>query len=566
MRLPAALTEFEATFERRDLIEAACNSLVATGTPVDEAVRRADALLPAGAIVALGQTRDGLVLSTPEMVAIERRLVERAVDLAQARIAAPDPSHVRHLCHQGGLSEEQTNVVLAATSGARLVSVLAPAGSGKSTTLSIIARAFEAMDVASNKVGSGYAVYGASVSWRASLDIGASVSVPSLAIDALIARIERRIADGRPAFDRKTILLVDESGLQSSVQLARLLALVDRNSGSNRQKNNLSALVMVGDDRQLRPIGPGHAIRLVRDAIGAVSLNQIHRQRESWARDAVRAFARGDAKSGLAAFHERGLIALHDQLKPVIGALVDEWSAARHASPDQRLVVIAKTNAESRALASALRDRLRREGLIDRREIVLSAADASGNPYALPMAVGDHLVALRRVDRLGVVNGTALHVERIKTSRLTKTVTITARCGNRRITFSPADFADKNGRVRLANGLVSTIFRAQGLTVDQAFVLLNDRLDRHDAYVLASRSTGETRWYGARHGIDAAIRANSEDPQQTIDDARRLDYLAERLSRERIKSTTLDLVDVAAFAEQHASRARHRTKELSHEL
>jgi conjugative relaxase-like TrwC/TraI family protein len=565
--VPTELTEHEATFSRRHVIETVCNALVGTAASVDDALKHVGGLMSGGAIVSLGESRDGPVLSTPEMIAIERRLVETAVDLAQTRIAAPDPAHVRHLCRQSGLSNEQTNVALTATSGRRLVSILAPAGSGKSTALNAIARAIESMG--GDRAGVRYAVCGASVSWRASLDVGASVAVPSLAIDALLARIDRRAAQGRPAFDRKTVLLVDESGLQSSIQLARLLELVDRGNevaGNSGGKNNLSALVMVGDDRQLRPVGPGHAIRLVRDAIGAVSLSQIYRQRESWARDAVLAFASGDAKSGLAAFHERGLIALHDQLKSAVDALVDDWSTARLTSPGERLIVLAKTNAESRAVGAALRNRLRSEGLVGQREIVLPAADASGNAHSLSVAVGDHLVALRRVDRLGVVNGTALQVERIKTSRLTKAVQITARCGDRRITFSPTEFADAKGRIRLANGLVSTAFRAQGLTVDRAFVLLTDRLDRHDAYVLASRSTVETRWYGARNGIDAGIRATCEDLDQTIDDVRRLDYLAERLSRERIKSTTLDLVDVAAIAQQHAARTRSRASELSHEL
>ena len=564
--VPSELTEHEATFSRRHVIETACNALVGTGASVEDTLKHVDDLMADGAIVSLGESRDGTVLSTPEMVAIERRLVETAVELAQARIAAPDPTHVRHLCRRNGLSEEQTNVALAATSGRRLVSILAPAGTGKSTALNAIARAFESMG---NRAGAGYDVCGASVSWRASLDVGASVGVPSLAIDALLARIDRRAADGRPAFDRKTILLVEESGLQSSVQLARLLELVDRGNegaGNLDGESNLSGLVMVGDDRQLRPVGPGHSIRLVRDAIGAVSLSQIHRQREPWAREAVLAFARGDAESGLAAFHERGLIDLHDQLKSAVDALVDDWSVARLTSPAERLIVIAKTNAEARALGTALRNRLRSEGRIGQREIVLPAADASGNAHALPVAVGDQLVALRRVDRLGVVNGTALEIEVIKTSRLTKTVQITARCGDRRITFSPSEFADAKGRIRLANGLVSTAFRAQGLTVDRAFVWLTDRLDRHDAYVMASRSTAETRWYGARNSLDAGIRASCDDLDQTIDDARRLNYLTERLSRERIKSTTLDLVDVAAIAQQHAARARSRVSELSHEL
>ncbi|MBR0866797.1 relaxase domain-containing protein [Bradyrhizobium diazoefficiens] len=560
--VPSELTEHEATFSRRHVVETACNALVGTGASVEDALKHVDDLM-GRAIVALGESRDGPVLSTPEMVAIERRLVETAVELAQARIAAPDPTHVRHLCRRNGLSEEQTNVALAATSGRRLVSILAPAGTGKSTALNAIARAFESMG---NRAGAGYAVCGASVSWRASLDVGASVGVPSLAIDALLARIDRRAAAGRPAFDRKTILLVDESGLQSSVQLARLVDLVDGDASRDRLKNNLCGLIMVGDDRQLRPVGPGHSIRLVRDAIGAVSLSQIHRQREPWAREAVLAFACGDAQSGLAAFHERGLVAFHDQLKSAVDALVDDWSVARLTSSAERLIVLAKTNAEARALGAALRSRLRSEGRIGQREIVLPAADASGNAHALPVAIGDQLVALRRVDRLGVVNGTALEVEGIKTSRLTKTVQITARCGDRRITFSPTEFADAKGRVRLANGLVSTAFRAQGLTVDRAFVWLTDRLDRHDAYVMASRSTAETRWYGARNSLDSGLRGSCDDPDQAIDDARRLDYLAERLSRERIKSTTLDLVDIAAIAQRHAARTRSRVSELSHEL
>lgn len=564
--VPSELTEHEATFSRRHVIETACNALVGTGASVEDALKHVDDLMAGGAIVSLGESRDGPVLSTPEMVAIERRVVETAVELAQARIAAPDPAHVRRLCRQSGLSEEQTEVALTATSGRRLVSILAPAGTGKSTALNVIARALESMG---NRAGAGYAVCGASVSWRASLDVGASVGVPSLAIDALLARIDRRAAEGRPAFDRKTILLVEESGLQSSVQLARLLELVDRgNEGAGKLggESNLSGLVMVGDDRQLRPVGPGHSIRLVRDSIGAVSLSQIHRQREPWAREAVLAFARGDAKSGLAAFQESGLITLHDELKSAVDALVEDWSVARLTSPGERLIVLAKTNAEARALGTALRNRLRSEGLIEQREIALAAADASGNACTLPISVGDHLVALRRVDRLGVVNGTTLRVEGIKTTRLTKSVQITARCGDRRITFSPTEFADAKGRVRLANGLVSTAFRAQGLTVDRAFVWLTDRLDRHDAYVMASRSTAQTRWYGARNSVDAGIRASCDDLEQTINDARRLDYLAERLSRERIKSTTLDLVDVASIAQRHAARTQSRARELSHEL
>lgn len=88
-----------------------------------------------------------------------------------------------------------------------------------------------------------------------------------------------------------------------------------------------------------------------------------------------------------------------------------------------------------------------------------------------------------------------------------KAITISARRGDEIISFTPDDFADAKGRVRLANGLVSTIFRSQGVTVDQAFILLNDRCDRHDAYVCTSRSRSKNLLYCSRKTIDAAVRA-----------------------------------------------------------
>jgi ATP-dependent exoDNAse (exonuclease V) alpha subunit len=216
-------------------------------------------------------------------------------------------------------------------------------------------------------------------------------------------------------------------------------------------------------------------------------------------------------------------------------------------------------------VASVLRDRLKRDGALDKREILLEAADASGNAYTLPIAVGENLIALRRNDRLGVVNGTPLVVEKIRVNRA-KEVSISARRGDDIITFTPDDFADVKGRVRLANGLVSTIFRSQGLTVDQAFVLLNDRYDRHDAYVSSSRARDTTRLYCARKSIDAAIRAETGEYGDALDDTARIDHLAHRLSRERVKTTTLDLTDIAKYAQRHADRARRRETGLSHEL
>lgn len=544
--VPQSLTSHEATFERRDLVEVVSNALVGTTASAARADREAANLIARGALVELGVVRNSQVYSTPEMVVTERGVVENSVDLARAHVAAPDADLVRRLCDEAGLSEEQRQVALAATSGQRLTCVLGKSGTGKSTVLSVIARSWES---------AGFSVFGASVAWKAAHALRDGVKVPSRSIDSLLMQADM----GKPVFGPKTVCLVDESGLQSSPQLARLLDHVRKGSSS-------TVLVMVGDESQARPIGPGHSIRLVRESVGAVTLNQIHRQRDVWAREAPQAFARGDARAALRAFDKHGLVEMHDGLRPTVEALADAWQQARQSNSHANVLVLAKTNAEARAVTSILRDRLREEGVIHGREVALPAVDASGNAFTLNVGRGDTIVSLCRLDRIGVVNGTPLVVERIAVSKITKSIKITARLGADIVTFRTDEFADAKGRIRLGSGLVSTIFKAQGATVDQALVLLNDKYDRHDSYVAASRARGDTRFFLNKLSIDGAIRAESGEFHAPITDAERLDHLASKLSRERVKTTTLDLIDIAQYAERHASRERRRTRELGHEL
>ena len=547
--LPNSLTEYEATFERRDLIEVVSNALVGTNASAERADQEAKDLIDRKAIVELGASRNGTVYSTPEMIAIEARLVETAAELANAHVTAPNADLVRRRCIDAGLSEEQAQVALAATSGARLVSISGPAGTGKTKSIEVVARSWEAI---------GYGVIGSSVGWLAALALSKSdgVNIPSRAIDSWLKQSEDL---GKPVFGPKVVCIIDESSLTSSIQCARILDAVKR-AGPD------SVLVMVGDSAQIRPIGPGHSIRLIRATIGAVELRQVHRQREIWAREAPQAFARGDAKAALEAYSSRGLIELHDGIRPTVEALADAWQAVRHASPEKTILITTKTNAEARAVSGILRDRLRHEGIICGRDVALPAVDASGNPYTLNIACGDTIVSLCRVDRLAVVNGTSMVVERITGALSGKPIKITARRGAETITFRAEEFADGKGRIRLGNGLVSTLFRSQGITVDQTLVLLSGRFDRHDAYVAASRACDDTRFFCDRKSIDAAIRADSGDFRAAIDDAQRIEQLARKLSRERIKTTTLDLIDVAKYAERGAPRERDRNKELSHEL
>ena len=532
--IPETLSEHQSTFQRRELIEATANGLVGSGASLDDVIAGADRLVAEDRILERAITRDGPVYTTPEILAAEKALVALVRRNARARVAGPalTPDD-RHLV-DSGLNEEQQEVVRAATSGARMTLVQGGAGTGKSTTLKTIADAWQS---------SGYQVFGAAVAWRAANNLATDLGIEARAIDAWIKAIDQ----GAAPFVGRACLIVEEGGLQSTPQALRLLNAMDRAGG---------VVVMVGDENQLRPVGAGHAMRLIRETIGAIQIDTVIRQREVWAREAPGAFARGDARQALDAFADRGLVRFEDGARQTIEAIADRWQQVARDAPEERVLVTAKTNAEVRALSAAIRNRLREQGALIGPDVALEAADASGNRHVLHLAAGDHIRFLRRNDAFQVVNGSEAIIRDIRTDRA-GTVQIRAEQDGRPFTFTPADIADSKGRVRLAHGYAATLFQAQGLTVEHSLVLVSSRLDRHDAYVASSRARGETEFFIDSRALDREIEQNEEARLGQDREAQRREYLASCLSRESVKTNALDF---------EAGRQRDRQREYAHEL
>src|SRR3954452_4119828 len=102
---PTGLTEQRATFTRRDVLQALCEQLPASaGLRTSDVERIADAFLqsPRAIALATGERReilplkDGRVIptvnsertySTPELLALERRILDHAVEREGARMA-----------------------------------------------------------------------------------------------------------------------------------------------------------------------------------------------------------------------------------------------------------------------------------------------------------------------------------------------------------------------------------------------------------------------------------------------------------------------------------------------
>lgn len=556
--LPEILTATESLIDRRELVGAVAAALVGTGLAPERIEVEINRLLHQGHVVEIGQDVLGLPrYSTPEMIRIEQELVATAHRLAASKRVVLDPDRVRTRCTNVNLSAEQTEAALIATGPEHLAIIEGAPGTGKTTTLAPIVESWRE---------GGYRVIGAASAWRIATMLRDDLGIEARATASWLEKARQ----GHKVLDDRTVLIVDEAGLLSSREMHALLGEVERTG---------ARLLLVGDRNQLQAIGAGPGLVLAARAVAAARVETIVRQRQPWLRDAVTAFGEGRATQALAAFAEHECWLEAKNAKAAVRAVTDRWAALRDQHADASVLLLAKTNAEVLALGRAVREQLKAAGRVFGPEVALDVATPSGQPARIAFAAGDQIRFLMRHDGLGVINGTTAIVLKVEETPgeldwPAPGVQIEAVIGDRRIVFSSADLTDQNGRARLAWAYASTIYGAQGLTVDHAVVLLTSRFDRHDVYVASSRARETTMLVTDGNAIDreiAAERGEFDRHGPVVEPTARQAWLARRIDRVRVKESTFDAALPARFSygkdRERTIQARqpHRTWEAGHE-
>lgn len=437
-----------------------------------------------------GQAAELARYSTREMVEIERGMASSADALSEARGHGVAERHVAaSLSARPFLSEEQREAVRHVTGDAQIAAVVGLAGAGKSTMLSAAREAWEAQ---------GYQVHGAALAGKAAEGLEESSGIAS----RTLASWERGWQSGRAGLGKDDVLVIDEAGMVSSRQLARFVGEAER-AGAK--------IVLVGDPEQLQPIQAGAAFRAIAERVGFAELEGVRRQAEDWQRAASVAFARHRTAEGLSAYAERGAVRLAETREAARGEIVRDVIADMRERPEGSRIVLAHLRADVRELNAAIRGA--RQG---RGELSGERAYAT-NDGERKFAAGDRILFLENNRDLAVKNGMLGTVEKAEDGRLSVKLDSAKGPGQgREVSVSMADYA------AVDHGYATTIHKAQGATVDRAYVLASETMDRHLAYVAMTR-----------HRESATLYAGREE-------FRDLGALSARLSRVRAKETTLD--------------------------
>jgi conjugative relaxase-like TrwC/TraI family protein len=209
------------------------------------------------------------------------------------------------------------------------------AGSGKTSTLSVIGRAAE---------NQGYQVEGLAPTSRAARQLG-EAGVPAGTLQGFIARFARPMPP-----DQKHFYFVDESSLASTNQMREFLSRI---APQDR-------VLLIGDTRQHQGVDAGRPFEQLQEAgMRTAKLDEIVRQKDPALKSAVEMLASGQVSAALDALQKQG------RVREIPNA-ADRYQliAKTYVEFPEKTLIVSPDNASRRELNSAVRQELKANGLV----------------------------------------------------------------------------------------------------------------------------------------------------------------------------------------------------------
>lgn len=409
------------------------------------------------------------------------------------------------VCRENGweLTEQQENLVAhIAESPDNVVAVRGLAGVGKSFSLNAAREVLER---------NGYEVMGAAPSGQAAKELAEDANMEGQTPEGLtrcgtLQRVmneaEKSAGNASPGQDyenkrswrfenikaptKPRVYFVDEAGMVDNNSMSEFFKMADAQRAAGAEIK----IVLVGDDRQLPPVGTGNFFgdAIQRGAIQTAELTDIRRQAEApELLQAVKESVSGSPSKSLEILASGGAIHEIKTPKGRTSAIVKEYMSMSDAERAETLIISAK-NVDRQRINDAIRKELVKAGKIEEGKTYAVETRKGALPQSKNFAAGDKIVFLKNDIKAGVRNGTQGTIEKIRGDNFRvnigegKTVSI--------------DIKQYN---RIDHAYAVTTHRSQGATVKRVIVNMNsaDKAlnSRNSYYVDISRAKSKVSIY-----------------------------------------------------------------------
>jgi len=427
--------------------------------------------------IAKGQlyTSPAILSAEARVVAAAGRLGGRVIDAGDVQIAELEWS-----ANNGGAvlnTAQAAMVTQIATNPAMLQLALAPAGTGKTTVMGVLARAW---------MSTGGHVLGLAPFASAAKELAAAIpGVEADTIDKLVHDLASTPADQwlpwMARIDSDSLVIIDEAGLASTPKLDAAIGFVTARGGR---------VLLVGDDQQRAAAGAGGILRDIESAHGAVTLTEVMRFTDPLEGKASLALRAGDPSVvGRWADQQRIQAVTPDT---AAGQVFKAWAADIAAGADSIMIaptlsMVTTLNAQARAARLAVQ--------------VGDVGPQSQLPNGETVSAGDVIITKQNKRTLSL-GGTDFvrNNHRWRVAQVHPDGAMTATEITRGVTRVIPAWYVNSGWVRL--GYAHTHASVQGMTVGKAGVrrgtahaVVTAGMTRNDLYPALTRATDGTHSY-----------------------------------------------------------------------
>ena len=389
--------------------------------------------------------------TTVELLVTEQRVIEQArAGIGAGRWAAPGRLVEARLRRYPELTDGQREMVRRFATSTNTIDIgIGPAGTGKTAVMEVIGQLAAI---------TGTLILGTALAGRTAAGLQEATGIPSITLTRLISESKDR---GLP---HGAIVVVDEAGMVGTRQLAAITDLAEQAEGK---------LILIGDDRQLPEIDAGGLFRALATRLPTVELIDNIRQQHPWERTALTQLRHGSVDQAIQTYRQQGRVNVGQNRDDTTARAVQDWY--RHVTATGDLtsgLLIAHNNNTVTELNQQARSHLEAS-----RQLHGPVLEVGERVFQ----AGDRILCRKNQNRLGVLNGDLATVVSADPDHGTLTVQLDRDPETRNL---PVWYLDQG---HVDYGYALTGHKAQGVTTDRTFVIVDGTTDREWAYVAMSR-------------------------------------------------------------------------------
>ncbi|SPP24596.1 conjugal transfer protein TraA [Orientia tsutsugamushi] len=316
-------------------------------------------------------------------------------------------------------------------------------------------------------------------------------------------------------FMQDSLIVVDEAGMVGTKAYAELFRVV---------RNNYCQLILAGDEKQLASIERGGMFEMLSNNFGSHVLIDIRRQSENWSREAAMKFAESNILSGITLLRQNKCVKFDNTLQDSISKLIYDWSLSKFKLHEK--LVITVRNKDVDILNSSIRSLLKANGTLQGTEYRRSIAGRKESYMA-----GDRIVFQKSDKDLQIQNS-----EFATLTSVSKNKFIAKTDAGKKVSFDP-------GKIQFKHGYASTVYKVQGASIKDVYVLHNGVSNISSSYVAMTRYIENLKLYCNKEAtgsinslINQLSRPNDTSASITL-------KTAHDLEKERTKPTVFSKIE-----------------------